>query len=121
MRSQLLADTLVRQEDPATSQAAARDTAVRVRVVREGVLELVQLCRRISSSQINAEYANRRERHRWARAAHDTPRKRAGELAAPHRGLLYLAVVDTAIGENGRAESVYALTERGRQHLAAHS
>ena len=116
----MLADTLVREQDPVTSQAAARDTAVRVRAVREGVLELVCLYRRISSSQINVQYEQRREGYGWARAAHDTPRKRAGEMADPKRGLFYLAVVDTAIGENGRAESVYALTDRGRQHLAAH-
>jgi len=117
----VLADTLVREQDPVTSQAAARDTAVRVRAVREGVLELVLGAGRISASQINAQYERLRESRGWARAAHDTPRKRAGELADPHRGLLYLAVVDTAIGENGRAESVYALTGRGRQHLSAHS
>ena len=117
----MLADTLVREQDPVTSQEAARDTAVRVKAVREGVLELVRIYHRISASQINAQYEIRREGRGWARAAHDSPRKRAGELADPRRGLLYLAVVDTAIGENGRAESVYALTDRGREHLAAHS
>lgn len=119
MRPQLLADTLARESDPTTSHEAAEVAARSVRAIRVGVLEIVRDAGRASSSEINATYAARWRDRGWKHAAADSPRKRAGELAAGERGLHYLAVVGTAPGENGVREAVYALTDRGREYLEA--
>ena len=120
MTAQTVADTLVREDDPATSQEAAQVVAKALTGVRLAVLELIAEQGPLQASEINRLYDYLRPTKGWPKTATDSPRKRAGELASIKRGLLYLAVTGTATGENGVRESIYGLTDPGRTYLREH-
>lgn len=120
MSPQHLADTLVREHDPATSQEAAQVAAKSLTGVRLAVLELIAEQGQLQASEINRLYDYLRPTKGWPKTAADSPRKRAGELASEKRGLHYLAVVGTGTGENGVRESIYGLTDGGRTYLREH-
>lgn len=117
MSATTVADTLARESDPDTSHEAAAATAVTLRGVRLAVLELFDHIGGpgLSGSEVNSLYEFNRPTFGWPRTAADSPRKRAGELAAPTRGLL--EVVGKQTGENGTPERIYALSAKGRKYL----
>lgn len=121
MSPRTVAETLARETDPETSHEAAAATAETLRGVRLAVLELFDHVSSpgLSGSEVNRLYDFNRPTFGWPRTAADSPRKRAGELAAPTRGLL--SVIGKQPGENGTPERIYALTDKGRTYLQEHA
>ncbi len=106
----------VRRSDPTTSHIAADVSQRSLKQTKFAVLELVLQEGELVGSEINDLYRLRASRHGWRHIAFDTPRKRAGELAADG----YLAVVAERPAEgNHLPESTYAITDKGREMLEA--
>lgn len=84
-----------RRSDPTTSHMAADRSAHTLTKLRLAVLALVRQEPLAVGSELNEMYRLRFERNGWPKAAWDSPRKRAGELAED--GLLL--VVGVRAGE----------------------
>ena len=78
-----------RRSDPLTSHEAADRSAHTLTKLRRAVLALVLQEPSSIGSELNAMYELRYARNGWPKAAWDSPRKRAGELAED--GLLLVA------------------------------
>lgn len=95
-----------RTTDPITSQVAADRSQVTLTPLRKAVLALMFVQgNAMKGSDINWAYAKHQPAHEergWPRCHWDSPRKRAGELAADG----FLVIVGRSEGE-----SVYALPE----------
>lgn len=86
-----------------TSQGTLQETKVRVlKVLLEGPA---------TGTELNQRYRLKGGKSKWAKVAPDTPRKRAGELAADG----YLEITEERRGANHQPEAVYALSEKGRK------
>jgi hypothetical protein len=99
-----------RKSHPATSHAAADVSQATIHQTKVRVLIVVKENGPLVGSEINDLYQFRGARSGWDRVAWDTPRKRAGELAADG----YLDIIGTrpAVG-NHLDESIYQLSEKG--------
>lgn len=105
----------VRRSDPLTSHFAADKSAHGLHESKHRVLQLVRIHEAICGSDLNDQYKVMADRLNWKRLAWDSPRKRAGELAEDG----YLQVVGERLSEGNHAlESVYALTDKGREALS---
>jgi len=99
-----------RLSDPVTSHIAADATQTALKEAKVRVLHLVQLHQPVAGSQLNELYRLTASRLNWKPLAFDSPRKRAGELAAEG----YIEVAEYAIASgNHLPESIYVLTEKG--------
>ena len=94
-----------RVTDPVTSHMAADRSAASKHAVREAVVTLVRQEGTLTGSEINRLYNLRADRYGWPLVHFDSPRKRAGELAAD--GLLTILNVDAPRG----TESEYKVAE----------
>lgn len=104
-----------RKSDPVTSHIAADASAVHLHETKQRVLQIVDTHGALVGSEINEQYQLMAARMNWRRVAWDTPRKRAGELAED--GFLDGSKTRPAKGNN-LPESLYRLTEMGREALA---
>jgi hypothetical protein len=105
----------VRKSDPVTSHIAGDASKASMHETKLRVLHLIADLGPLVGSEVNDHYRDRAWRRGWERrAAYDTPRKRAGELASDG----YLEVTDTRTGGNGLPESIYGLTDKGRRVVA---
>lgn len=105
----------VRRSNPVTSHIAADASAVHLHETKRRVLQIVNTHGSLVGSEINEQYQLMAARMNWRRVAWDTPRKRAGELAED--GFLDGSETRTAEGNN-LPESLYRLTEMGREALS---
>jgi hypothetical protein len=104
-----------RRTDPAQSQLAADRSQPGLNEARRRILRLVaEFGPQIPGTRLNEEYPGYAARNGWKRLASDSPRKRAGELAAD--GLLRKDLRDAA--GNHRPEGLYTLTDKGIAALA---
>lgn len=101
-----------RRTDRATSHAAADASQRTMHQTKVRVLIVVNENGPIVGSEINDLYRFRGSRMDWEKVAYDSPRKRAGELAAD--GYLEVTGTRPAAG-NHLEESIYALSEKGRR------
>lgn len=105
-----------RRTDPVTSHIAADATQAGLKEAKRRVLQLVKLHQPVAGSQLNELYRLTAARLNWKPLSFDSPRKRAGELAADG----YLHVTEYAIAEgNHLPESIYALTTKGTAQVSA--
>lgn len=104
-----------RKTDKLTSHIAADASQMHMKETKLHILRIVADCGSLVGTQINELYRTYAARENWRRPAWDTPRKRAGELAIDG----YLDDTETRIAEgNNLPESVYRLTDKGREALA---
>ena len=117
-RRQILPDDTarVRQSDPISSHLAADASQRNIKQTKRAVLLIVQQEGEIVGSEINDLYMLRASRSGWDRVAFDTPRKRAGELAAD--GFLEVVQYRTAEG-NHSPEAEYRITAKGHKAVAS--
>ncbi len=104
-----------RATDKVTSHIAADASQVHLQEAKRRILELVAVHQPIVGTELNELYRLASARMNWRRLAFDSPRKRAGELAADG----FLDDSETRIADgNYLPESVYRITEKGREALA---
>lgn len=103
------------KDHPVQSQMAADRSQPGLNEARRRILRLVaEFGPQIPGTRLNEEYPGYAARNGWKRLAYDSPRKRAGELAAD--GLLRKDLRDAA--GNHRPEGLYTLTDKGIAALA---
>lgn len=106
-----------RLTDSDTSHAAADKSQRGLSAVRVAVLRIVAATPAgLTGSEINSEYSERVERGVLPLVQPDTPRKRAGELAASG----YLVRLGRRPGVYGTAETVYGVSVDGLDYLHRH-
>ena len=104
-----------RRTDPDTSHVAADATQAHLHEAKQRVLRVVAVHGPLVGSEINDQYRVMASHHNWRRLAYDSPRKRAGELVADG----FLRISGTRIAEgNSLPESIYAITDLGREAIA---
>lgn len=103
-----------RLTDPVTSHKAADQSAHGLSELRLHVLELVRQEGQAIGSELNDLYSLRAARNDWPRAAWDSPRKRAGELAADG----YLEVIGFRTGSSNTQERIFKLSLKGTEVFA---
>ena len=94
-----------RRTDPPTSQKAADKSQPTLHQVKLAVLQIVAELGNLTGTEINQAYQDQFVRRGWKRVSYDSPRKRAGELAADG----YLDVLYHGKGLNNQPEAVYSL------------
>ncbi|TXK17376.1 hypothetical protein [Homoserinibacter sp. GY 40078] len=104
----------VRRGDRDNSHVAADASARSIHETKLRVLQIVLQEGPIIGAEINDLYDLRRSRNGWRKIHVDSPRKRAGELAAD--GLLEI-VRDRVNPANHLPEAEYAITDAGRAAL----
>lgn len=102
-----------RRGDPETSHRAGDKSQLGLTKLRLAVLRIVATDGPMTGSAINDEYADRMHRGEVALAHPDSPRKRAGELHNPKKGLCLLDEDGTEIGVFGSPETVYRINAAG--------
>lgn len=103
-----------RKSDPHTSHVAGDRSQRGMHESKRRILQLVRMHEPICGSDLNDQYRISASRLNWKTLAWDSPRKRAGELADDG----FLEVVDERLSSgNHSLESVYALTDLGREAL----
>ena len=107
-----------RRGDRDNSHIAADASARSIRETKLRVLQIVMQEGPIIGAEINDLYDLRRARNGWREIHVDSPRKRAGELAAD--GLLEI-VGDRVNPANHLPEAEYAITGAGRAALGSQS
>lgn len=99
-----------RKSDPSTSHLAADVSQRHLHETKLHVLKVVSAHGPLVGSEINDLYVFMASRLGWRRVAWDSPRKRAGELAADG----YLVVAGTRPVEGtSLEESIYELSPKG--------
>ena len=71
-----------RRTDPTQSHTAADDSQASIHALRNNLLTLVHENPDIIGVELNEMYRDTYKRRGWKRVAFDSPRKRAGEMAA---------------------------------------
>lgn len=94
-----------RELDPLTSHLAGDRSQTTVHDVREAVEHLFTHVDAATGSALNELYRAMREQHGWPEVHFDSPRKRAGELAAD--GVLAVENADASRG----TERIFRLKE----------
>jgi hypothetical protein len=105
-----------RRTDRATSQIAADASARSLHETKQRVLLIVLQEGPIIGAEINDLFDLRAARNGWQPIHVDSPRKRAGELAAD--GLLEI-VGDRVNPRNHLPEAAYSITDAGRAALGS--
>lgn len=100
-----------RKSDPVASHQAGDVSQRTLQQTKARVLQVVHANPGITGTEVNDLYRLMGARKEWERVAYDTPRKRAGELAADG----YLEVVGERVGLNNQPEAIYELSEYGRK------
>ena len=77
-----------RRHDPLPSHVAADKSATNRAAVKTAILELVHILGHADGNQLNTSYQLLQNKYGWPVVASESPRKRAGELAAD--GLLII-------------------------------
>lgn len=98
-----------RKSDPVNSHHAADRSQVALKPTKQAVLDLVGAFGALTGADINSFYARYQSGYSFPIAKYDTPRKRAGELAAD--GFL----IDTG---NNPTEAEWVLTIKGLEAIA---
>jgi len=98
-----------RLTDRVQSHMAADRSQKTVKPTKLAVLRLILQEGELSGSAINELYQARRDQYGWGKVAFDTPRKRAGELAAEG----YLAARYETSDGNHLPEAFYSLRVQG--------
>ena len=107
-----------RATDKVTSHIAADASQLHLHESKHRILELVAVHQPIVGTELNELYRLAAARMNWRRLAFDSPRKRAGELAIDG----FLDDSETRIADgNYLPESVYRITDKGREALGVHS
>jgi hypothetical protein len=99
-----------RESDPVSSHIAADVSQRRLHETKSHVLQLIAENGRLVGTELNDLYLLAAARRGWRQVAFDSPRKRAGELAAD--GLLEVDGYGTSDG-NHLPEAIYTLSVRG--------
>lgn len=95
-----------RRDDPASSHAAADESQATRKAVRHAVLAIINAIGPRTGIQLNGDYRI----HLFPGVAPDSPRKRAGELAAD-------GFLEAYRGEDGKQPALYRLTDLGRAYI----
>jgi hypothetical protein len=107
-----------RRSDPVTSHIAADATQAGLKEAKLRVLTLVAQHQPVAGSHLNDLYRLHGSRMNWKRLAFDSPRKRAGELAADG----YLEVAEYAVADgNNLPEAIYRISDKGRTAIGVRS
>lgn len=97
----------VRESDPLTSHRAGDVSQASLTKTKARVLTLVSIHQPVTGTELNDLYRLTAARLNWPSVAWDSPRKRAGEMAADG----VLEVVGEQLGVNGQMESAYKARE----------
>lgn len=95
-----------RGDDPLASHAAADESQATRKSVAHAVLAIINAIGPRTGIQLNGDYRI----HLFPGVAPDSPRKRAGELAAD-------GFLEADRGEDGKQPALYRLTDLGRAYI----
>jgi hypothetical protein len=97
----------VHRNDPLTSHLAGDVSQLGLTKTKARVLELVTIHQPVTGTELNDLYRLTAARLNWPTVAWDSPRKRAGEMAADG----VLEIVGAQVGVNGQMEAAYKVRE----------